>query len=166
VLLDPTGRDTAVLFGDGGGACLVSAESGFARIADALLASDGEFGEVLRLDFDAPLFMNGRSVILQASRKLPRAILDLLTRNGVAPADVEVFLMHQANVNLINRVASVVGVPEEKFFRNIARYGNTSSASMLIAAAEWWQGSATAKGPLVFAAFGAGLHWGAALAMA
>lgn len=166
VQLDVTGRDTAILFGDGAGACLVSEQTGFARVADALLASDGEFGEVLRLDFDAPLFMNGRSVILQASRKLPRAILDLLARNGVAPAEVEVFLMHQANVNLINRVASVVGVPEEKFFRNIARYGNTSSASMLIAAAEWWQGSGTVKGPLVFAAFGAGLHWGAALAVA
>jgi 3-oxoacyl-[acyl-carrier-protein] synthase-3 len=161
----PTHRDTAILFGDGAGACLIAAETGFAQIRDALLASDGDFAGALRLDVDAPLYMDGRTIILQASRKIPRAITELLERNRLAPAAVEAFLMHQANLNLIARVAQSLAVPEDRFFCNIQRYGNTSSASMLIAAAEWrQQHPSPPAGPLVFAAFGAGLHWGALLA--
>ena len=163
----PAHRDTAILFGDGAGACLIGAQAGFAEIRDSLLASDGDFAEVLRLDLDAPLHMDGRSVILQASRKIPRAISELLDRNHIAAGDVQAFLMHQANLNLIARVAQSVGVPEERFYCNIQRYGNTSSASLLIAAAEWrHQHPSPPAGPLVFAAFGAGLHWGALLATA
>jgi 3-oxoacyl-[acyl-carrier-protein] synthase-3 len=161
----PTHRDTAILFGDGAGACLIAAETGFAQIRDALLASDGDFAGALRLDVDAPLYMDGRTIILQASRKIPRAITELLERNRLAPAAVEAFLMHQANLNLIARVAQSLAVPEDRFFCNIQRYGNTSSASMLIAAAELrQQHPSPPAGPLVFAAFGAGLHWGALLA--
>jgi 3-oxoacyl-[acyl-carrier-protein] synthase III len=162
----PAHRDTAILFGDGAGACLVSSETGFAEIRDALLASDGDFAAALRLDLDAPLYMDGRTIILQAARKIPRAIVELLERNHVPPAAVEAYLVHQANLNLITRVAQALAVPEDRFFRNIQRYGNTSSASLLIAAAEWRERHpAPPAGPLVFAAFGAGLHWGALLAM-
>jgi 3-oxoacyl-[acyl-carrier-protein] synthase-3 len=166
VRMEPAFKDTAILFGDGAGACLVSAQKGFARIADSLLLSDGEFAEALTLGLDSPLEMNGRTIILQASRKIPRSILDLLERNGVAPAAVSTFLMHQANLNLITRAAQAVGVPPERFFCNLQRYGNTSSASLLIAAAEWWEAKdGQFPGPVVFAAFGAGLHWGAVLAL-
>ena len=73
--------------------------------------------------------------------------------------------MHQANQNLILRVAQALGVAEEKFYSNIRRYGNTSSASMLIAAAEWWQSVGFKPGlPVCFATFGAGFNWGALLA--
>jgi 3-oxoacyl-[acyl-carrier-protein] synthase-3 len=163
----PAHRDTAILFGDGAGACLIGSGTGFAEIRDSLLASDGDFAEALRLDLDAPLYMDGRTIIMQASRKIPRAIAELLERNRVPPAAVEIFLMHQANLNLIARVAQALAVPEDRFFRNIQRYGNTSSASLLIAAAEWrQQHPSPPAGPLVFAAFGAGLHWGALLATA
>jgi 3-oxoacyl-[acyl-carrier-protein] synthase-3 len=165
VRMDNTGRDTAILFGDGAGACLVSPDTGFAEIIDAVLASDGDFAEALRLDFDAPLYMDGRSIILQASRKLPRVISEVLERNQVKPTDVGTYLLHQANLNLITRVAQTLGAPDERFFRNIARYGNTSSASLLIAATEWWRGAGpTLRDPIVLAAFGAGLNWGAVLA--
>jgi 3-oxoacyl-[acyl-carrier-protein] synthase-3 len=163
ISLEPACRDTAILFGDGAGACLVSAESGFARITDALLASDGSYADSLRLELGGPIQMNGQSVIMQATRKIPRGIADLLERNQKPPAAVAVYLMHQANRNLIARTAKSLGVAEEKFFVNVDRYGNTSSASMLIAAAEWWTGEPP-SGPMVFAAFGAGLHWGAVLA--
>jgi 3-oxoacyl-[acyl-carrier-protein] synthase III len=99
-------------------------------------------------------------VILQAARKLPSAIREVLEQSGIAPAEVAAFLVHQANQNLLNRVAKALAVPPERMFSNIARYGNTSSASMLIAAAEWAQ-SDPSSGPVVFAAFGAGYHWGA-----
>jgi 3-oxoacyl-[acyl-carrier-protein] synthase-3 len=122
----PAHRDTAILFGDGAGACLISAEAGFAEIRDSLLASDGDFAAALRLDLDAPLYMDGRTIIMQAARKIPRAISELLERNRIPAAAVEAFLMHQANLNLIARVAQALAVPEDRFFRNIQRYGNTT----------------------------------------
>lgn len=164
-LREPRERGVMPLFGDGAGACLITPDTGAARIVDWVLASDGAFAEDLRLEFEAPLAMNGRSVILQASRKMPRAISEVLARNSVAAGDVEVFLMHQANQNLIARVAQAAGVPEQSFFSNIARYGNTSSASMLIAADEWVSRNGLGPGKwAVFTAFGAGFHWGALLA--
>jgi 3-oxoacyl-[acyl-carrier-protein] synthase-3 len=163
--IDAAGRDTAILFGDGAGACVVSSETGFAEIRDSLLASDCGFSDALTLSWDGPLHMDGRMVILHASRKLPRVISELLERNGRQPGDIGTYLLHQANRNLITRVANALKAPEGRFFSNLNRYGNTSSASLLIAAAEWWRssGEKLAK-PVVLAAFGAGFHWGAVLA--
>jgi 3-oxoacyl-[acyl-carrier-protein] synthase III len=163
-LREPLERGVAPLFGDGAGACLIGAD-GPVSIIDSVMHSDGQFAEDLRLDFDAPLAMNGRSVILQASRKLPSAIGELLERNGRTAQSVKVFLMHQANQNLMDRVARALDVEAARFYSNIRRYGNTSSASMLIAAAEWWRDPGPAVGDLIcFAAFGAGFHWGTLLA--
>jgi len=157
--------DTAILFGDGAGACLVSRESGFARIVDFALYTDGNSAGSLYLPSSGTLQMNGLAVIMHASRKLPRAIGDLLNKHGISPADVGVYLMHQANANLLRKVASTLKVPDERFFSNIECYGNTSSASLLIAAAEWRRADAKAiAGPIVLAAFGAGFHWGVLLA--
>ena len=103
-------------------------------------------------------------MILQASRKIPGSISTLLARNELKVADVPVFLMHQANQNLIDRVAQALGIEPARFYSNIRRYGNTSSASMLIAASEWFAGfKAEPLTPVVFAAFGAGFNWGAIL---
>jgi 3-oxoacyl-[acyl-carrier-protein] synthase III len=164
-LKQPMSAATSVLFGDGAGACLVSPQSGFLRIVDSALYTDGAFSDDLKLELDGPLEMNGRTVILQASRKIPRAIGDLLDKHKRAAAEVGCFLLHQANQNLIVRVAEALGVGAEKFYSNIRRYGNTSSASMLIAAAEWQRQKGLEMGKsIVFATFGAGFHWGALLA--
>ena len=102
---------------------------------------------------------------MQVSQKLPRAIQELLDRNGRKATEIEVYLLHQANLNLITRVAQLLGAQDARFFRNLGKYGNTSSASMLIAAAEWSRAATPVPGaPVVFAAFGAGFHWGAILA--
>jgi len=163
VRMDPTGRDTAILFGDGAGACVVGPDDGRSpRVIDAVLHSDGEFAGALALAFDAPLHMDGRTVILQAARKMPRAIAEVLERNQCRAADVTTFLLHQANLNLLTRVALSLQVPEDRFYRNLHRYGNTSSASLLIAAAEYWR-AGPPPGPVVLSAFGAGLNWGAVL---
>jgi 3-oxoacyl-[acyl-carrier-protein] synthase-3 len=159
-----TDPDTAILFGDGAGACLISRDSCFARIADLALYTDGNFAESLTLAHGGTLAMRGLEVIMQASRKVPRAIADLLAKNNVAADDVQVFLMHQANRNLLAKIAKELKVPEDRFFTNIASFGNTSSASLLIAAAQW-SDAASVTGPVVFAAFGAGLQWGALLAV-
>jgi 3-oxoacyl-[acyl-carrier-protein] synthase-3 len=109
--------------------------------------------------------MDGRTIILQASRKLPRAIAELLERSQCTPQQVGTFILHQANSNLITRVAQSLRVPESRFFQNLGRYGNTSSASMLIAATEWRRTiGQQVRAPIVLAAFGAGLNWGAVLA--
>lgn len=158
--LDP---NTAILFGDGAGAALVSVRPGRWEILDAVLHSDGQYRDALTFNWSGPLHMDGLSVILQASRKLPSAIEEVLARRKVAAQDVSQFLLHQANQNLLVRVAKSLGVPTERVFSNVARYGNTSSASMLIAAAEWSQANPQ-TGPVVFSAFGAGFHWGALLA--
>ena len=160
----PLDANTAMLFGDGAGAALVSVRPGRWEILDAVLHTDGQYRDSLAFDWRAPLRMNGLSVILQASRKLPSSIEEVLGRQKVSVADVAVFLLHQANQNLLMRVAKSLGVPGERVYSNVARYGNTSSASMLIAAAEWAQES-PAEGPVVFSAFGAGFHWGAILAI-
>lgn len=165
VMKQPMNPSTSVLFGDGAGACLVSSQAGMARIVDSALYTDGSFTEDLKLELDGPLEMNGRTVILQASRKIPRAIEELLEKRRRKAAEVACFLMHQANQNLIVRVADALGVAAGKFYSNIRQYGNTSSASMLIAAAEWQKESGFAPNvPVVFATFGAGFHWGALLA--
>lgn len=162
---EPLERGVAPLFGDGAGACLIGVGDGPVKILDSVLHSDGSFAEDLRLEFDAPLAMNGRSVILQASRKIPAAIVEVLERNGRAASSVKVFLMHQANQNLMDRAARALNVDSVRFYSNIRRYGNTSSASMLIAADEWWQDPGPQSGDLIcFAGFGAGFHWGALLA--
>jgi 3-oxoacyl-[acyl-carrier-protein] synthase III len=160
--------DTAILFGDGAGACIVSQDKGILRIADTALFTDGNYADALQLQHGGSIQMKGLDVIVQASRKIPRSIEDLLTKNNLKPADVPVFLMHQANMNLIRKVATALQVPdfEARFFSNIQRYGNTSSASLLIAASEWHAANPTPPTtPIVLAAFGAGFNWGAILAL-
>lgn len=166
----PFDRNTAILFGDGAGACLIDPSfdpnRGQAEIVDSCLHSDGGFAPDLRLEFGQPLHMDGRVVILQASRKLPGAIRELLDRSRRPPSEVAAFLLHQANQNLTVRVAQSLGVAPERFYSNIAHYGNTSSASLLIAAAEWSAASGFRPSEaVVFAGFGAGFHWGALLAV-
>jgi 3-oxoacyl-[acyl-carrier-protein] synthase-3 len=155
--------NTAVLFGDGAGAALVSPREGRWKLLDAVLHSDGQYRGDLCYDGSAPLAMNGLTVILQASRKLPSVIQEVLARQGIAPTAVGSYLLHQANLNLLTRVGKALGVPPERVFTNVQRYGNTSSASLLLAAAEWAETN-PAAGPLVFSSFGAGFHWGAVVA--
>ena len=159
----PFDKNTAMLFGDGAGAVLVSKHPGRWQILNHVLHSDGHFSPDLAYDWKSPLQMNGLSVILQASRKIPAVIQEALKGAGIPITEVAGLLVHQANQNLLARVGKALGVPSDRIFSNVARYGNTSSASMLIAADEWSQ-QTIAVGPVVFAAFGAGLHWGALVA--
>jgi 3-oxoacyl-[acyl-carrier-protein] synthase-3 len=162
---EPLDRNVAILFGDGAGACLVTHSPGTLEIVDSVLHSDGTYADDLRLPFSGPVHMDGRSVILQASRRMPAAIGEILARHSVDAASVHSFLLHQANSNLTARVAKVLGVPSDRFFSNIRHRGNTSSASLLIVASEWHEKAVIEAGDYICcAAFGAGFHWGALLA--
>jgi 3-oxoacyl-[acyl-carrier-protein] synthase-3 len=156
----PLDQNTAILFGDGAGAALVSPRPEGRKILGSALHTDGQFKDDLCYDWKSPLKMNGLTVILQASRKLPTVISEVLQSQGIAPSAVGTILVHQANHNLLTRVAKALQVPSERVYSNVSRYGNTSSASLLIAAAEWSRDSSSLE-PIVMAGFGAGLHWGA-----
>ncbi len=168
-LAEPLDKNLAILFGDGAGACVIAPDGGAGpgglAILHHVLHSDGSFAEDLKLEPPAPIKMNGLQVIMQASRKLPSAIQEVLSAEAATAASIHTFLLHQANRNLIEKVAKTIGVDAARFYTNIQRYGNTSSASMLIAAAEWHAKAELAPGDTIcFAAFGAGFHWGALLA--
>lgn len=157
-------KDTAILFGDGAGACVVTPGDGPLRLVDARVATDGAFADDLYLVPGGPLVMNGRQVIMQAVRKLTRSVSDLLTAHGRTPADVGLFVFHQANANLLRMVATQLRIPEERVFVNLKRYGNTSAASLLVAAAEAEAQGRFVSGSLAtLAAFGSGFSYGAAL---
>ena len=160
----PLAKETAILFGDGAGACVVAPGSGALDVVDVRLASDGSFADALALAPDGPLVMDGRTVILQASRKLPAAVRSVLEPHGLSPADVDLFVLHQANLNLLRGVARSLGVGEEKLVLNVERLGNTSAASVLIALSEAAGSGRIRPGSrVVVAAFGAGFSWGAGL---
>lgn len=161
---EPLDRNVGILFGDGAGACLIGNTAVGLEIVDSVLHSDGTYADALHLDFTGPVQMEGRAVILHAARRMPAAITEVLTRQAVDPLAVRAFIPHQANRNLLERVAKAVGVQSDRFISNIARYGNTSSASLLIAASEWAEQTVLNPGDYVcFCAFGAGFHWGAIL---
>ena len=160
----PETKETAILFGDGAGACIVSADKGFARIATTALHTDGERAGVIQVH-EGSFTMDGIAVIRQASQRLPAVIAEVLDAQKMPAENVGVFLIHQANLKLLERVAKTLKVPNERLFTNIQRYGNTSSASLLIAAAEWHAAAGSPTKPLVLAGFGSGLTWGALLAL-
>ncbi len=161
----PENRNTAILFGDGAGAAIVSPDTGFARIADSCLHTDGNSADALSVQNDR-IHMDGSVIIRHATRRMPQAMAELLERNHLTAESIGTFLLHQANVNLIIRIAQTLKAPIERFFANIQRYGNTSSASMLIAADEWRQAHPEPlAAPIMFSAFGVGLNWGAVLAL-
>jgi 3-oxoacyl-[acyl-carrier-protein] synthase III len=161
---EPRAKETAILFGDGAGACVVVPGEGALEVVDVRLHSDATFAGAIHMEFGGAFEMEGRTVILQANRKLQAAVADVASRNGVALPDVGLFLFHQANLNLLRQVGRALQIPEEKVFVNLDRYGNTSAASLLIAASEAWDlGLIPPGATAVMAAFGAGLSWGAAL---
>jgi 3-oxoacyl-[acyl-carrier-protein] synthase III len=160
---EPRAKETAILFGDGAGACIVAPGEGSLSVVDVRMQSDGTFADELSMEFGGVLNMNGRTVILQANRKLRQSLSELLERNGMSATDVDLWLFHQANVNLLKQVGQGLGIPEDRVYLNLPRYGNTSAASLFIAATEAQAEGRFRPGHVVMAAFGAGMGWGSAL---
>ena len=161
---EPRVKETAILFGDGAGACLVTPGDGPLVIRDVRISSDATSSEALRLEFGSTLQMDGRTIIMLAVRKLGRAISELLERNSLRVDQVGLFLFHQANLRLIERLMEGLKIERGQCFINVDKFGNTSSASWLIAASEAHAAGLLRSGmKVVIAAFGAGLSWGTAL---
>ena len=178
------GREVAVIFGDGAGAAVLGPEPDPRRgILSTHLHSEGKYAEKLMVEVPnsrsrprvtADMLsgpgsrlwprMEGRYVFKHAVTRFPEVIQEALATNGCTVADIDLLIPHQANLRISQLVAMGLGLPEEKVFNNIQRYGNTTAASIPIALHEAQVAGRVRPGSLVcLAAFGAGFTWASAL---
>lgn len=173
------GRDVAVLFGDGAGAVIVGPSDDPSRgILSCHLHADGNYADILKLDLwdisKKPYIthqaideghiwpkMVGKEVFRTAVTKIPEAIEEALQANDLKAEDIDLFIPHQANLRINQFAALRLGVPEEKFYSNIQRYGNTTAASIPICLSELLEQGTVKEGDLIMmVAFGSGFTWG------
>ena len=110
------------------------------------------------------IVMEGREVFKYAVKAMEGAILDLFERTGIKMEEVDLLIPHQANIRILNKLVERLGIPEEKVFINVQKYGNTSAASIPIALDEARREGRIQTGDLLLVcSFGGGFTWGAAL---
>ncbi|MGE5759893.1 MAG: beta-ketoacyl-ACP synthase III, partial [Gemmatimonadota bacterium] len=144
-IMDWSDRSTAVLFGDGAGATLVRPSDGTRGILSNYMKSDGTLAELLYRpgggaihppdeellkDHSYYIHMAGREVFKHAVRSMADACDQALRRAGLTGADVDLLIPHQANIRIIEATAKHAGLPMDKVYVNVDRYGNTSAASV------------------------------------
>jgi 3-oxoacyl-[acyl-carrier-protein] synthase-3 len=180
-------RDRLALFGDGAGAFVLSAEENAEEsatpsgIQDVLLHTRGEFAEKLYTPGGGSAFrpyfspemaargdtvpiVEGREVYRLAVTLMPEVVRQILERNGLSIDDVDLLVMHQANLRINEGVQQRLGLPDERVFNNVQRYGNTTAATIPMAYHEARQAGHGNPGDLVcFVGLGSGLNWGAVL---
>lgn len=175
-------RGTAILFGDGAGAWVLQrSETPQGGLLGSRLHSDGDLAKQIYIEGGGfrqrPYLtaatlereqhipqMTGRELFKHAVVKLPEVIRALCAEHGVSLQDIDWFIAHQANDRINSAVRDALRLPAEKVPSNIARYGNTSGATIFILTDEMLRDGRLKRGDLVcFFALGAGLHWGASL---
>ena len=172
-MVDWEDRSTCVLFGDGAGAAVISAEGN--GLLSMVQGSDGAGGMALscknrpvnniyhKLGPQQYSFtqMNGREVYKFAVQTVPKAVSEALEKAQVPIEEVKYFLLHQANIRIIESVAKRLHQPMEKFPTNLEKCGNVSAASVPILLDDVLKQGLLQKGDkVVLAGFGAGLTWG------
>jgi 3-oxoacyl-[acyl-carrier-protein] synthase-3 len=180
-IIDYKDRSTCVLFGDGAGACVVSAtlDESDGAILDFEHEIDGSGAPALCMPaggsqrppshqtIDDRLHyvkQDGQTVFKFAVRKTEEISRRILTRNGLTPADLDLFVSHQANRRIILSATEKLGVPSDKVIINIERFGNTTAATIPLALDDAVQSGRLKKGDLVLlASVGAGFTVGAVL---
>lgn len=178
-IVEPSDQRVAPLFGDGAGAVLLEAGTSQQGLVCYQLGADGAGGCML----DRPvggtsrpltpelvsagqhfLKMDGRNVFKWAIQAVTETIELILSEADVNVSDVKMFVLHQANIRIIDHAMKVLGIPEHKVFNNLDRVGNTSAASIPLALCEAEQQGHIEPGDLVLmCGFGAGLTWGTGL---
>ena len=175
-LVDWTDRGTCILFGDGAGAAVVTASEKGGILSEAI-GSNGSKWEVLYCDGRPNhnpareekdqmgyLQMNGQEVFKFAVKTVPACVEETLQKAEISADEVDHFVLHQANLRIIQSVAKRLGQPEEKFPVNMDQCGNTSAASLPILLAQLDEQGRLHRGDkLILSGFGAGLTWGACL---
>lgn len=177
-LLNWKDRTTCVLFGDGAGAVLLEWDDDAEGIIDTHLHADGSFARLLHTQwgpshgFDklrenpdlACIQMNGSEVFKVAVRTLGRIVDETLSSKGLAKADVDWLIPHQANIRIISATARMLSLPMEKVVTTVEHHGNTSAASVPLALDVAVRDGRIRRGELLLLeAFGAGFTWGSAL---
>ena len=178
-ILNKSDFATYPYFGDGAGAVLLQGAADPGRgIIHSCLFTDGSRSDTIcvpgggtMMPFEkitnprlACFRMKGDDVFAFAVEKGPEIIRHVMAAGGATSEDIKCFICHQANINIIARIAAILGVPAGRFYVNLDRYGNTASASVLIALDEAREEGIIGEGDLVVtAAFGGGLSWGANL---
>ncbi len=177
-ILYPKDFSTLPYFGDGAGAILFQPGNSDRGVQHSRLGTDGHLCEVVgvhgcgsmtpHVKITDPkvacLKMNGRAVKEFALHRGPGVMVRLAEEAGISLKDVDVVICHQANINIINAISETLDIPREKFFVNLTHYGNTASASVLIALDEAITSNFIKPGDLVLTvSFGGGLSYGANL---
>jgi 3-oxoacyl-[acyl-carrier-protein] synthase-3 len=171
-------RSTCILFGDGAGAAVITA-SETPGILSTCLGANGDEWELLYMpgggsrippseasikNRDHFLKMKGKEVFKEAVKALESSSLEAIKRADITPEEIDLFIPHQANYRILEAVRKRVGLPEEKVFSNLDRYGNTSSASVPLALDEAVRSGRVKEGDtILISVFGAGFTWGAAV---
>ena len=178
-IVNPLDQKVAPLFGDGAGAVLLAKGDAHQGLICYQLGSDGGGGCMLdrqaggsknpitHAALDAGqhfLQMDGRNVFKWAVRAVTDSIEVVMRKTGMSPHDVSLYVLHQANIRIINNVAEQLAIPVDKMFNNLKDYGNTSGGSIPIALDEANQAGRVSRGDtLLISGFGAGLSWGTCL---
>ncbi len=177
---DTTDRSTAVLFGDGAGAAVLSPATGDGRgILSIILGSDGNLADLLYIPAGGStepvsekvvrerthyIRMAGREVFKAAVLAMAKACDEALEKAGVRAEDIDLMVPHQANLRIIEATAKHAGLPKSKVMVNVDRYGNTSAASIPLALAQAVEEGRIRPGSLLLlVTFGAGFTWGSAV---
>jgi 3-oxoacyl-[acyl-carrier-protein] synthase-3 len=176
-IVDPKDRATAVLFGDGAGAVVLRAGNPdeLGAVGPFDLGSDGDLADILSVPAGGSrrpasaetvaerahyLRMDGKEVYRHAVLRMVASSRRVLERAGLTVDDVDRLVGHQANARILDAVGSRLGVPPERRVLNVARYGNTSAASIPLALTD---AGAQPGERLLLTAFGAGVSWGSTL---
>jgi 3-oxoacyl-[acyl-carrier-protein] synthase-3 len=178
-ITDFTDRSTCVLLADAAGAAVLEASDDDSGLIDADLYSDAQYWELLYMPGGGSRHpataetvaqrmhyakMKGSELFKVAVRMFVECATTLLQRHGFTAADLDLFIPHQANLRIIEAAVKRLGMPMERVFVNVDRYGNTGAASIYVALEEAVACGRVKRGDLVLmAAFGGGVTWGAAL---
>ena len=180
--LTDEGRDTAIIFGDGAGAAIISATEKNKGILSTHMHSEGKYLKELWLEAPASnaghpritrevldegkqyLKMNGKEVFRHAITRFPEVINEALEANNLTSENINLLIPHQANLRITQMVQKRLGLSNDQVFSNIHKYGNTTAATIPIALAEAFNEGRIKEGDiLVLAAFGAGFTWASAI---
>jgi 3-oxoacyl-[acyl-carrier-protein] synthase-3 len=176
-IVDWTDRNTCVLFGDGAGAVILRHREGSQGILATHMGSNGKLADILYIpgggsacpvtaenaaEKPATIRMNGRETYKHAVTAMVDASEKVLADAGVTAAEITCFIPHQANLRIIEAIASRLKVPMDQFHINLDRYGNTSAAAVAIALDEAARTGRFHRGDkILMVVFGGGLTWAA-----
>lgn len=170
-LLDWQDRSTCVLFGDGAGALILQQNESDSGVIDSDIYSDGSLYDILHTNggiamnrTTGTIQMKGGEVFKKAVEKMSESVTTILSKNNINISEVDYFISHQANLRIINNLASRFDIDSDKVITTVQNHANCSAASIPLALWELQNSQRLKTGDIiVFTAFGAGATWGSAI---